>query len=467
MIEVKNQLKLLPQLILTPQLKLLLKVLQLNTLELNEYLLQEVQSNPFLEVEFNDIMEKTSSSEKEEIALTDEFDWSKEALFEETRFSFTYENPEEEGSILEKTARKEETLSEHLLWQLGFIELTPKEREIADFIMGNLDEKGYLSVSLEELAKDLGVSIEEIEKVRNLLKKLDPVGVASLDLKECLLTQLEFMGYSKESLPYILVERHLEEIPEGIEYLSQKYGYNPTELDEALYIIRNLEPYPARNFFNPQTIYIEPDLRFYKEDNEWKVEVVRDNFPKVYLNNLYYKISKNKRLLNNSKNKEFLKEKFKIAETLLKALDSRYSTLYKVGEVILQTQKDFLEKGSKHLKPLTLKDVAQKTGLHESTISRVISHKYVDTPLGIFPLKFFFTTGYSTDSGKSLSVIAIKDYIKEIIEKEDPKRPYSDSQIAKILKERYGINIARRTVTKYREELNIPSIRERKKHKSS
>ncbi len=463
MIEVKNQLKLLPQLILTPQLKLLLKVLQLNTLELNEYLLQEAQTNPFLEVEFNDLVEKAPSSEKEEVALTDEFDWSKEDIFEKTKFSFLYEEPEDEGSILERTARKEETLTEHLLWQLGFIELSAKEREIANFIMGNLNERGYLALSVEELAKDLGVSPSEVEKVRNLLKKLDPVGVASKDLKECLLTQLEFMGYSKESLPYVLVEKHLEEIPEGIEYLSQKYGYDPQILEEVLYIIRNLEPYPARNFFNPQSIYVEPDLKFYKEEDEWKVEVIKEKYPKVYLSSLYHKIAKNKRLLNESKGKEFLKEKLKIAETLLKALDSRYSTLYKVGEVILQTQKDFFEKGAKYLKPLTLKDVAQKIGLHESTISRVISHKYVDTPLGIYPLKFFFTTGYNTDSGKSVSSIAIKDYIKEIIENEDPKKPYSDSQIAKILKEKYGISIARRTITKYREELNIPSIRERKK----
>lgn len=463
MIEVKNQLKLLPQLILTPQLKLLLKVLQLNTLELHEYLLQEVQSNPFLEVEFNDLVEKASPSEKEEVTLTDEFDWSNEAFFERAKLSFLYEESEEEGSILEKTARKEETLSEHLLWQLGFIDLTPKEREIANFIMGNLDEKGYLVISVEDLAKELGVSPLEVEKVRNLLKKLDPVGVASKDLKECLLTQLEFMGYSKESLPYILVEKHLKEIPEGIESLSQKYGYDPLLLEESLEIIKNLEPYPARNFFNTQNIYIEPDLKFYKEEEEWKVEVIKEKLPRVYLNSLYYKISKNKRLLNNFKGKEFLKEKLKVAEFLLKALDSRYSTLYKVGEVILQTQKDFFEKGIKYLNPLTLRDVAQKTGLHESTISRVISHKYVDTPLGIFPLKFFFTTGYNTVSGKSISALAIKDYIKEIIENEDPKKPYSDSQIAKILKEKYGIKIARRTITKYREELNIPSIKERKK----
>jgi len=463
MIEVKNQLKLLPQLILTPQLKLLLKVLQLNTLELNEYLLQEVQNNPFLEVEFNDLVDKTPPTTREEITLTDEFNWEDESLFEGKRLSFTYEEPEEEGSLLEKTISKEESLTEHLKWQLGFLDLSPKEREIAEFIMGNLDNKGYLMVSVEELSQDLGVPPEEVEKVRILLKKLDPVGVASLNLKECLLTQLEFLGFTPKSLPYQLVERHLEELPEGVSALSQRYGYAPKNLEEALEVIKSLEPYPARNFFSAEGLYLEPDLKFYKQDDEWKVELLKEKQPRVYLSALYHKVLKNKRILKETKGKEFFKEKLKLAESLLKALDSRYSTLYKVGEVILETQKDFFERGPKFLRPLVLRDVALKTGLHESTISRVISHKYVDTPLGIFPLKFFFTTGYNTEAGSSLSAVAIKDYIKEIIQKEDPKKPLSDSQIAKILKEKYGIKIARRTVTKYREEMNLPSIRERKK----
>ncbi len=186
-----------------------------------------------MEVEFNDFAEKTSLPEREEVTLTDEFDWSKEELFEEQGYLSYMKSQKMRALFLRKQLVKKKTLSEHLLWQLGFIELTPKEREIAEFIMGNLDEKGYLSISPEELAKDLGVSLEEVERVRNYLKKLDPVGVASRDLKECLLTQLEFMGYSRESLPYILVERHLEEIPEGVEYLSQKYGYDSMELEEA------------------------------------------------------------------------------------------------------------------------------------------------------------------------------------------------------------------------------------------
>jgi len=463
MIEVKSQLKLVPQLILTPQLKLVLKVLQLNTLELNEYLLEEVQNNPFLEIEFNDLVERERNFQEKKIGLQDEYNWEEENLLEVPRLSFVYEEQEDEGSILEKTLRKEESLLEHLEWQLGLLELSPQEREIARHLIGNLDERGYLRISPSEIARDLGVEPEVVERVRKKLLKLDPVGIASLDLKECLLAQLEVLGYQEDSLPYQLVKNHLEELAEGVEALSQKLEIPVEDLKEALDVIKNLEPYPARNFFSPQGLYIEPDLRFYKQDNEWKLELLKEKQPKIYFSKLYFEMQKNKKLLKEGKIREYLKEKLKTAEALLKALDSRYSTLYKVGEVILKTQVDFLERGPKFLKPLTLKEVATQTGLHESTISRAISHKYVDTPLGIFPLKFFFTTGYNTESGESVSVLAIKNYIKEIIEGEDPKKPYSDSQIAKILKEKYGISIARRTVTKYREELNIPSIRERKK----
>ncbi len=467
MIEIKNQLKLVPQLILTPQLKLTLKVLQLNTLELNEYLLQEAQVNPFLEVEFRDLTSSTpQEANKEEITLIDEFNWDENILWERKGFSQGVEEEEQEGSLLERTIGSEESLSQHLLWQLGFLELTPFQKEIANFIMGNLDEKGYLSVSPEELASDLKVSVEEVERVRKLLQRLDPVGVASLDLRECLLVQLEFMGYKEDDLPYALVDRHLPELAQDLEGLSKNLNIPLAELQEARDIIKNLEPYPARNFSSTRGLYIEPDLRFYKEEGEWRVEVLNEKAPKVYLSPLYYKIIQNKKILNNGKGKEFLKEKFKTAENLLKALDSRYSTLYKVGKAILEAQKEFLEKGLPYLKPLILKDLAQVTGLHESTISRVISHKYVDTPSGLYPLKFFFTTGYDTNKGESLSAVAIKNYIKEIVGAENPERPLSDSEIVKILGERYGIKIARRTVTKYREELNIPSIRERKKKTS-
>ncbi len=464
MVEVKNQLKLLPQLILTPQLKLILKVMQLNTLELREYLLQEIQSNPFLEVEFNDLTESPYSSrnEKKDISLAEELDWD-QLLSAPKGLSFLPEEPEEENLTFEGRIRAEETLKDHLLWQLGFIELSSEEKEIALYILGNLDEKGYLTLSIEEVARDLGIDKEKVEKVRAHLMKLDPVGVCATNLKECLLAQLEVLGYTKGDLVYQLVEKHIEEIPSGVEALSQKYGYPVDEVKKSLEIIKNLEPYPARNFHMPKEIYFEPDLRFYKEEGEWKVEVLKDKNPKVYYSPLYYSYLKNKKLFSATKAKEFLKDKFKIAENLLKALDSRYSTLYKVGSAILRVQREFFEKGVSYLKPLTLRDLAAETELHESTISRVISHKYVETPLGIYPLKFFFTTGYQSETGESLSARAIKNYIKEIIAQENTQKPYSDSEIAKILQEKYGIKIARRTVTKYREELNIPSLRERKK----
>lgn len=464
MVEVKSQLKLLPQLILTPQLKLVLKVLQLNTLELKDYLLEEVQTNPFLEIEFNDIVESTysASSSHEEVALVEERLWAEIYAKEPKGLLFLSEEQEEELPF-EARLRSEENLKEHLLWQLGFLELTPEEKEIAMFIIGNLNEKGYLGASVKEIAEDLKISEDKVEKVRKLLMRLDPVGIAAKDLKECLLAQLEFLGFTSKDVPYILVEKHLEEIPEGQEALSRQYGYSEDELKKSLEIIKNLEPYPARNFHLPKDIYFEPDLRFYKEDDQWKVEILKEKYPKVFYSPLYYKFLRNKKLFSEGKAKHFLKEKLKFAENLLKALDSRNTTLYKVGSAILEVQKEFLEKGETYLKPLTLKDLSELTGLHESTISRVISHKYVETPMGTFPLKFFFSTGYNTSTGESISATAIKNYIKEIISQENPKKPYSDNEIAKILHNKYGLKIARRTVTKYREELNIPSIKERKK----
>lgn len=461
MIELKNELRLTPQLILTPQLKLILKILQLNTIELHDFLLQEAQTNPFLELEYRDLPENIPIQENlEEIKLNEEINFEEELI--EKKFHLVESVPDEEWNW-ERTLKAEEKLTDYLLWQINLKELTHLEKNIAYYIIGNLDNKGYLNISLDKISKEFGVSLEKIEKVRNILKFLDPVGIASLDLKECLLTQLQFMGYDEESLPYILVDKHLEEIPQGIEYFKNSYGYNEKEVEEALEIIKQLEPYPARNYFNEIPFYIEPDLIFYKEENEWKVEVVREGPFMIKLNKHYKNfLKKRKEFGNNPKVKQFLKQKLKDAENLLKALDSRYSNLYKVGSTILKYQKDFLEKGIKFLKPLTLKDVAEDTQLHESTVSRIIAHKYVQTPEGIFPLKFFFSSGYESIKGEKLSSKAVKDYIKEIIENENPTKPFSDSTIAKILKEKYGINIARRTVTKYREELQIPSIRERK-----
>ncbi len=464
MIELKNQLKLTPQLILTPQLKLILKILQFNNLELTEYLWQEAQENPFIEIEHKDLsLGETKREERKEIALTEEINWEDCFSLEKISLTWNYEPPEEEVNLLERTLKSEENLSQHLLWQIGLLEFSPYQLEIAQYIIGNLDDKGYLMISPEEIAKDLKVSLEEVEKVRKLILKLDPVGVGALNLKECLLAQLEFLGYSENTLPYKLVALHLEELVYGIEKLSEKLKEPSESLNQALEIIKGLEPYPARNYLSVRGIYIEPDLRFYKEEEEWRVEILKEKIPKVFLSSLYYKFWQQKREF--TKNKDFFKEKLKIAENLIKALDSRYSSLYKVGSAILEVQKEFLERGINFLKPLTLKDLSQITGLHESTVSRIINSKYVETPIGLYPLKFFLSSGYNSSKGEEVSSLAIKDSIKRLIEREDYKKPLSDSEIAKLLQQSYGIKIARRTVTKYREELGIPSIRERKNKK--
>ncbi len=464
MIELKNQLKLTPQLILTPQLKLILKVLQLNILELEEFLQEESQVNPFLELEYKDLPKSLPLEDNfsnREVRLNDEVDLNNEEFLEKSLHFF--EPPSEEPPFWEKTLKVEEKLTDYLTWQIRLKELTPKDYEIAQHIIGNLDEKGYLTLFSKDIAKQLNVSEERVEKIRNIIKFLDPVGVASYDLKECLLAQLKFLGYPSDSVPYILVEKYLEEIPKGAEYLSKTYDFNTEEVEIALDVIKQLEPYPARNYFLEPTLYIEPDLIFYKKEGEWRVEVVKEKSFSVKINDSYKDYLKiKKRSEEIKKLKSFLREKLREAENLLKALDSRYTSLYKVGAAILRHQIEFLEKGIKYLKPLTLKVIAEETGLHESTISRIINSKHVQTPDGMYSLKFFFSTGYQSSQGKVFSSKAVKDYIKEIIEGEDPKKPLSDNAIAKILKEKYGIKIARRTVTKYREEMQIPSIRERK-----
>lgn len=467
MIELKSQLKLVPQLILTPQLKLLLKILQLNTLELEQYLVEEAQANPFLEIEYKDLpSQEISQSYKpmeEEIRLTDEIDLSNEEFLERSlRMIETSE--EEDQPLWMKTLKAEEKLSDYLLWQIRMKDITPTEYEIALHIIGNLDDRGYLKIRTEEISKELGVSYDKVERVRNIIKFLDPVGVASYTVKECLLTQLEFLGYKRDTLVYRLVRDHLERLPQGLEGLSRELNVEKDVIEEALYIIKKLEPYPARNFYSESSVYVEPDLIFYKQDDEWKVEVVREKNFRVRLNEFYKEFLRmRKRDPQHYRSRQFLKEKLKDAENLLRALDSRYTSLYKVGETILKYQREFLEKGIKYLKPLNLRMVAEEVQLHESTISRIVTHKYVQTPLGVYPLKFFFSSGYSTSQGETLSSKAVKDLIAEIISKEDSKKPYSDNQISKILKENHGITIARRTVTKYREELGIPSVRERKK----
>lgn len=456
-LELKTELKLRPELILTPQLRLALKLLQLNRLELQEYLRQELEKNPVLELESSDGL---PTWEDLVPPVREEEGWESlaEEGFPSPYPSFAFE--EKEPLYWEGQLRKEEGFYDYLLWQLTLAALEEPEKEVAEYILRNLDERGYLTISPEEVAQDLGVPVELVERVRERLKYFDPVGIASLSVEECLLAQLNYLGYGPDSLPARLVREHLAELPRGEEYLCQKYHYPLQECAQALEIIRGLEPYPGRVIAGERPQYLEPDLVFYREGDCWRVKLYDEGLPALKLNAYYRRLLSDPALPR--KTKLFLREKLRSAEWLIKSLDQRGKTLLRVGEVLAELQRDFLEKGPAYLKPLTLKVVAERVGVHESTVSRVTHNKYAETPHGLYELKRFFPSGVKGAGGEEISSTAVKEYIRELIASENPQRPYTDQELAKLLETQYKVKVARRTVAKYREALGFPSARARK-----
>ncbi len=455
MLELRTQLKLKPELILTPQLRLSLKILQLNRLELIQYLRNELEANPLLELEGPKDLISVEELGTEPGSYEEVDPW--ESLFDAEAPSpypsFAFE--EKEVLYWEAQLKKEEGLYDHLIWQVSLAGFSEKERTVAEYIVQNLNERGYLVVKPEEIAEELGVELELVERVRERIKFFDPVGVASVSIEECLLAQLKYLGLDG-SLAERIVREHFRDIVKGEEYLAKRLGVRVEEVRKAVEVIKGLEPFPGRAFATETTLYVEPDIIFYKEGGRWRARLYEEGLPRLRLNFYYRKLLSDPFVSREAK--LFIREKLRSAEWLIKSLDHREKTLVKVAEVIADFQKDFLEKGPAHLKPLTLKEVAERVGVHESTVSRVTHNKYAETPHGTYELKFFFPSGI-----RDVSSQTIKEYIKELIGSEDPKRPYTDQELSKLLEERYGVKVARRTVAKYREALGYPSARARKK----
>ncbi len=475
-LELRQHLKLTQQLVLTPQLQQAIKLLQLNRLELEQVLRQEAETNPVLEQDLVDqqtisFEELTSDNQQPENGLSlatesplgaeavKDFDW--EAYFQDNGSaypSFAFE--QKEAIDYERKLTKAENLVSHLLWQLYLSDLTPEEQRIGEYIIGNLDERGYLAVTVEEIAEDLGVEEEKVAFVLRKIQFFDPVGVAARDLKECLLIQLEHLGF-KGTLAELLVRDHLKDLELGrYARLAKKFNVSVEEIEAALAVIRGLDPRPARNFTEIEPQYVEPDVLVFKEADEWVVRLNDEGLPRLRISPYYRKLLTDPAVPLAAK--QYIQKKLRSATWLIKSIEQRNRTLLKVSESIMRFQRDFLEKGVAGLKPLILRDVALDVGLHESTVSRVTTGKYVDTPHGIFELKFFFSTGYRSSSGEEVATETVKQYIKEIIAQEDPQRPYSDQKIADILKEKYNVKIARRTVAKYRDQLGILPASRRK-----
>jgi RNA polymerase sigma-54 factor len=486
--EARLELKLSQKLIMTPQLQQAIKLLQLSRLELVQSVSQELVENPVLEElppeaadespEGDESLPPESTQPAESLAdaapeperadelrsdleLGPQWDEYLNELGDGRDYGYA-EADDKELPSYDQTLTRLPSLSDHLLWQLH---LTSSETNLVkggEWIIGNLDDDGYLRATLEELAQQSGIPLKDMEQALDLIQSFDPVGVGARDLRECLLIQVKQLDL-QGTLVEKIVQGHLSDL-EKRKYpsIAKTLNVTPQEVMEASQIIiHELEPKPGRPFLSTDTNYVVPDVYIIKVEDRYVVQLNDEGLPRVRINPYYRKLLNRKEAIDKV-TKDYVEERLRSAQWLIKGMEQRNKTIYKVAESIVKFQQDFLDQGISRLKPMVLKDVAEDIGMHESTISRVTTNKYMHTPQGIFPMKYFFTTGFAAGTGTEISSLTVKDAIQKMIKEEDPSTPLKDQQIVDSLKSR-GIDIARRTVAKYREELRIPPTSVRKR----
>jgi len=485
-LELRQSLKLSQQLVMTPQLQQAIKLLQLSRLELQQAVREELEKNPILEEEQEGgpeeeaspgqeakggegpaVQEKPAPEEsrsKEENGLIDRVDW--DYYFGDGARSENHveRDPEEEDGrpYYENLLTRKPTLSEHLQTQINLYETDGEIREIAAYLVGNLDDNGYLRTTAAEAAEALSKPADTVERAIAKLQSLDPSGVGARDLRECLLIQAREKG-DDFVLPLKILTDHFDLFSRGdLPGISRRLKVSREAVKEAYQKIISLSPKPARGFSGDAVNYITPDVYIFKVDDKWVITLNEDGQPRLRLSAYYRRLLSEGESLP-KEDKEFLKQKVNAALWFIKSIQQRQRTIYKVVESIMKLQRDFLERGPEYLKPLTLRGVAEDIEMHESTVSRVTSGKYVYTPHGIFELKYFFNSGLNCDGGKEdIASESVKEKIREIIASEGADKPLSDQDLMRLLRNQ-GIRIARRTVTKYRAKLGmLPSSRRKK-----
>lgn len=475
-LEIKQQLRLSQQLIMTPQLQQAIKLLQLSRLELLENLHQELEANPVLEEALSEELE-TSLTEKPlgepeaevedrqaEVTIGEQafenMDWDNylndyyvprsEDISEDRDF------PSYENMVSKKTS-----LVDHLMWQLSLSNLTPEEEVVGSEIIGNLDFNGYLMASLEEISQSSGQDIALVEKVLQRIQEFDPFGVASRDLKECLLIQARYLN-SLNPWVELIIQDHLHSLEtKNYHAIARALQAPIEEIIPAIEIILALDPKPGRLYSDEEAQYISPDIYVYKNGDEVHIVLNEDGLPRLRIN-AFYKQALSQRGAVSEAAREYIQDKLRSAIWLIKSIHQRQRTIYRVAESIFKVQREFLDHGVSHLKPLILKDIAEEVQMHESTISRVTTNKYVHTPQGIFELKFFFNSSLAGANGENVGSESVKERIRLLIAQEDPIHPLSDQELTEFL-QKEDISIARRTVAKYREALGLLPSNKRKK----
>jgi len=476
-LEIKQSLKLSQQLVITPQLQQAIKLLQLSRLELQTLVQHELLENPILE-ELPD--EETPTKEEEEVSVTEpsallhdvhdkeqkspEVGTKDGELKEPTNFDWeNAQAPEfnDEPPPYENVAPTTASLQDHLLWQLHMnATIPPEEIEIAEELIGSIDDDGYIKGDLGELTRNGGASLFQVESVLAKLQEFDPPGVAARNLKECLKTQTKHFDLKERELLDCLIDRHLEDLErKNYPTILKDLRISMERLRELAHIISTLEPKPGRPFGGERPQYIMPDVFVEKIGEEYIVFLNDDGLPKLQVSNFYRNALYQKEMPSNAK--EYIQDKLRSALWLIRSIHQRQRTLYRVTSSIVKFQKEFLEEGVSALKPMVLRDIAEDINMHESTISRVTTNKYVQTPRGLFELKFFFNARVPSGNREGLTSEAVKDEIRKLVQSEDPGKPLSDQLITDLLN-KGNIQIARRTVAKYREILGIlPASRRR------
>ncbi len=458
------------KLVLTPQLQQAIKLLLLSRIELNQVINQELLENPLLEESVADVAEETPAvlpddevQDTTEQVGPSEFDLKWENYYVDDDWGEREDAPaSEELPSYEQTLSKQVSLVDHLLWQLSLSAVTEKEKEIGTFLVGNLDEDGYLRVSIEEIASSAGVPVELVEEALKMVQKFDPAGVGARDIKECLLIQVAQLGLSG-SLVETIIQGHLELLEwKAYQKIATNCNVSLKEVLAAVKIIEHLEPKPGRPYGPDGNISMIPDVFVVKSEGRYTVLLNDDGLPKLKISSYYRNMLRSKETMSEG-TKSYMDDKFRSALWLVRSIEQRNRTIRRVAESIVKFQYDFMERGVRYLKPLILRQVARDVSMHESTISRVTTNKCMLTPQGIYDLKFFFNNSLprSGHDAEDFSSVVVREMIKKMVSEEDPSHPLKDQEIVAHLKGE-SIEIARRTVAKYRVTLKIPSSKRRK-----
>jgi RNA polymerase sigma-54 factor len=474
------EIKLGQKMVMTPQLQQAIHLLMLSKLDLREEIIQEAQVNPLLELDEDEHWEETPGEDsglsegrenQEDLERMDsdpdtslsawdpiEENLDDSGLYNEERM--IREESENDFSY-EKVLASPTTLEDHLKWQLSFRDMTAEERKLADFLIGNLNEDGYLVLSEDEIPRELYASKDFFRTVLSWVQECDPPGVAARDLRECLMIQAKTLGLEK-TLVWSILENHLDDFLETkYKNIARSLSVSVEDIQRAGQIIRKMEPKPGRPYFRDVATVISPDVRFYDAGNgEIRVSLNDEGVPRLRIQSSYRSLLKT--MEKKDKTREYIENKLKSAMWFMKSIEQRKKTILRVAEAILRYQPDFFHRGPSALRPLVLKTIAQDLGLHESTISRVTNQKYAETPFGLVELKFFFSGSIPSQTGSDHSSVSVREKIREMVRGETPESPLTDQEIMNLL-DKLGIVIARRTVAKYRMELDIPPVNKRKR----